>query len=79
MLYSVETIGGIDSSIINGVENVVRDVIDSNTFTYYGKELYATSIESGGGTVFISSLIHGFKGEQDNKKNNLLYRYIKQI
>jgi hypothetical protein len=75
-LYSAETIGGVDSSIINGVENVVRDTIDSNTFTYYGKELYATSIESGGGTVFISSLIHGFKGEQDNKKNNLLNRSI---
>lgn len=75
-LYSATTVGGVDQSIINGVENVVRDVIDLDNFTYYGDELYATSIEQGGGTVFISSLKHGFKGEQDNKKNNALNRSI---
>jgi hypothetical protein len=75
-LYSAGTVGGVDHSIINGVENVVRDVIDENNFTYYGKELYATSIETGGGSVFISSLKHGFKGIQDNKKNDTLNRSI---
>jgi hypothetical protein len=76
ILYSATTLGGIDQSIINGVSNVVRDTIDLDTFTYYGNELYATSIEKGGGAVFISSLKHGFKGEQDNKKNDLLNRSI---
>jgi hypothetical protein len=76
LLYSAQTVGGVDQSIINSVENTVRDVVNSNTFTYYGNELYADSIDSGGGTVFISSLIHGFKGEQNNKKNDRLHRSI---
>lgn len=75
-LYSASTVGGIDSTLINSVEHTIRDVTDLNNFTYYGVESYSTSIETGGGTVFISSLKHGFSGSQDNTKNDALNRSI---
>lgn len=79
-LYDVKTVGGIDQSLINGTNNgpkhVVRDVIDLDHFTFYANSSYATSVESGGGNVFISSLKHGFSGKQDNTKNDLLNRSI---
>jgi hypothetical protein len=75
-LYSATTVGGVDNTLTNSVEHVVRDVIDINNFTYYSKETYSTSSSIGGGNVFISSLQHGFKGSQDNTKNDSLNRSI---
>jgi hypothetical protein len=75
-LYSASTVGGVSNTLTNGVQHTVRDVIDANNFTYYSKETYATTSSVGGGTVFISSLKHGFSGSQNNTKNDALNRSI---
>lgn len=89
-LYGVNTIGGIDKSLLNSIEFNVRDignpqVVDQMTQTYsdpmntftFMCGVFATSTETGGGSaVYISSLIHGFSGIQSNTKNNTLNRSI---
>jgi len=76
-LYDAITLGGISEININSKEFTVRDIIDKDTFTFYNQGIYATSIEKGGGgNLYISSLIHGFKGQQTNTKNNVLNRSI---
>jgi hypothetical protein len=76
-LYAAETLGGIQALNINNIQFTVRDIIDSDNFTFYIPEVYATFTESGGGTnVYISSNYHGFNGVQQNTKNSLLNRSI---
>ena len=76
-LYDAINIGGISELNINSKEFIVRDIIDENTFTFYNSGSFATSIETGGGSnLYISSLIHGFNGQQTNTKNNILNRSI---
>lgn len=76
-LYDIEDIGGISKTMLNGNLYSVRDIIDENTFTFMAPNVYATSIETGGGSnIYISSLRHGFDGIQTNTKNNILTRSI---
>ena len=76
-LYDIEDIGGISKTMLNGNLYSVRDIIDENTFTFMAPNVYATSIETGGGSnIYISSLKHGFDGIQTNTKNNILTRSI---
>jgi len=76
-LYDVENIGGMSKTMLNNRSFTVRDVIDEDTFTFIASNVYATSIETGGGSnVHISSLKHGFNGIQTNTKNDILNRSI---
>jgi hypothetical protein len=76
-LYSVTSIGGVDSTIINNNPFSVLDILDINTFTFAVGNAYSNKSEKGGGdNVFISSLRHGFAALQTNTKNNLLNRSI---
>lgn len=77
ILYSVNDTGGIPSTILNSYPYTVRDIIDTNTFTFMIPNVFATSTEKGGGNnVYISSLYHGYSGIQTNTKNNILNRSI---
>lgn len=76
-LYNAITVGEISELNINSKEFTVRDILDENTFTFYNSGSFATSIEKGGGSsLYISSLLHGFNGQQTNTKNNVLNRSI---
>lgn len=76
-LYGSNVTGGIDPTNINGKLFTVRDILDSNTFTFYNTYSQAISTEyAGGNNVYISSLLHGFNGQQTNTKNSLLNRSI---
>jgi hypothetical protein len=76
-LYNAITVGEISELNINSKEFTVRDILDENTFTFYNRGYFATSIEQGGGSsLYISSLLHGFNGQQTNTKNNVLNRSI---
>ena len=76
-LYGSTTIGGINPNNINGNLFTIRDILDQDTFTFYNNKDRASSTEiGGGGSVYISSLLHGFSGQQTNTKNNLLNRSI---
>lgn len=76
-LYGATNVGGVLSNAINNLSFTVRDIIDKNTFTFYNNNGFASSIETGGGNaLYISSLFHGFKGQQTNTKNSVLTRSI---
>jgi len=76
-LYGVKSIGGLSPNNINNKLFTVRDIIDENTFTFYNQFDQASVDEQGGGnTVYISSLLHGFNGNQSNTKINVLNRSI---
>ena len=76
-LYGSENIGEINNRFINGTKNVVRDIVDENTFTFYSQNVFAKSTEIGGGnSLYISSLMHGFNSVQTNTKNGVLNRSI---
>lgn len=76
-LYSATDTGGILSTILNSYPYTVRDIIDTNTFTFMIPSVFANSTQNGGGNnVYISSLFHGFSGVQKNTKNNILNRSI---
>lgn len=76
-LYGVQTVGEINPNNINNKLFTVRDILDENTFTFYNFSSQANKTEIGGGNnVFISSLLHGFNGEQTNTKNRFLNRSI---
>lgn len=74
-LYGVSEVGGLPPSVLNS-KHTVREVLDENSFTIYIPNVFATKSDSGGGSVFISSLRHGFNGVQNNTKNGVLYRSI---
>uniref|UniRef100_A0A6C0E4A2 Uncharacterized protein n=1 Tax=viral metagenome TaxID=1070528 RepID=A0A6C0E4A2_9ZZZZ len=75
-LYGAKDIGGINQDFINNKKQTVLQIIDENTFTF--KVLaFASKTERGGGTnVYISSLLHGFNGVQNNTKSSVLNRSI---
>jgi hypothetical protein len=76
-LYGAQSVGGIQSNMINNNLYTVREIIDINTFTFMIPSIFANFTETGGGTnCYISSLFHGFSGIQTNTKNNLLNRSI---
>lgn len=76
-LYNIKDIAGISSININNKKYSVRNILDENTFTFYSNNLIANATESGGGdSGYISSLIHGFNGQQKNLRDNLLNRSI---
>lgn len=76
LLYGVTGFGGISSEAFNNNEFTVKDILDQHSFTFEISE-FATSGDIGGGTdVYVSSLLHGFNGIQDNTKNSLLNRSI---
>lgn len=76
-LYDATDVGGIPKTLINGIKQTVRDIIDENTFTFMLNSAFATSTEQGGGyNVYINSLIHGFNGVQTNTKMGVLTRSI---
>jgi hypothetical protein len=76
-IYNSINIGGISELNINSKEFMVRDIIDKDTFTFYNNGAFATSTEKGGGSnLYISSLLHGFNGQQTNTKNSVLNRSI---
>jgi hypothetical protein len=76
-LYGCKIFSGVDPDIINNKLFTVRDVIDSNTFTFYNNLFRPLNEEYGGGdSIYISSLLHGFNGVQTNTKNSLLNRSI---
>ena len=76
-IYGSRMIGGISPNNINNKSFKVRDILDKDTFTFnniFGKAL--SNEKGGGNNVYISSLLHGFNGEQTNTKNSLLNRSI---
>lgn len=73
--YGVSDVGGILASVLNS-KHTVREVIGTDSFTIYIPNVFASRSERGGGTVFVSSLLHGFSGVQTNTKNGILYRSI---
>ena len=80
-LYGVSSptgaIGGISTTSLNGIQFNVREIIDSNNFTFVAPNVFATSNVTGGNNnVFISSYLHGYNGTQTNTKNDLLNRSI---
>ena len=81
-LYGMNDLGGISKEILNGVKYTVRDIIDENTFTFMLSSSFATSTakcELKGDhqcDVYISSLLHGFNGIQNNTKQGVLNRCI---
>jgi hypothetical protein len=81
-LYNCSSVGGIRSSVLNSTQLEVRKVFDesvngSNMFLFDVPTGFGTQFQRGGGSsVFISSLKHGFKSEQDNTENDILYRSI---
>ena len=74
-LYGACEVGGLPVSVLNGTHSV-REVVDANAFTVYVQNAFATGSARGGGTVFLSSLRHGFQGTQSNKRNGVLHRSI---
>ena len=76
-LYSVNSISGIDATILNNNQFSVLDIINSNTFTFsIGNAFTKTNKVGGGDNVYISSLKHGFSAIQTNTQNNVINRSI---
>lgn len=76
-IYGSKMVGGMNPNNINNKLFTVRDILDKDTFTFYNIFDKALIDEKGGGNnVYISSLLHGFNGEQTNTKNSLLNRSI---
>ena len=76
-LYNIKDVGGVNGENLNNKNFSVRNIIDENSFTFYTNDFLTNIIESGGGnSAYISSLIHGFSGIQQNTKDNVLNRSI---
>ena len=76
-LYNIKDVGGVKGENLNNKNFSIRNIIDENTFTFYTNDFLASTTESGGGnSAYISSLIHGFSGIQQNTKDNILNRSI---
>ena len=74
-LYGGTAVGGLGADVINGVKYTVRDVINAHTVNFNARS-FAEFVEQGGGTLYISSLLHGFDAIQTNTKNSVLNRSI---
>lgn len=75
-LYGCEEIDDIKREELNDVKFKVRHIPDKNTFLFVSNSVASSGGEGGGSSIYINSFIHGFNGEQDNTKNNLLNRSI---
>jgi hypothetical protein len=76
-LYGVETIGNFNADYINSNKFRIRDIIDSDTFRFDAINVFSLETVNGGGNnVYISSVLHGFNGVQQNTKNSLISRSI---
>lgn len=75
-LYNCPTIGGILPKYINNVLVSIHEIIDENTLVFHLPNSYATTTETAGSSIYISSFKHGFTATQTNTKNNLLNRSI---
>ena len=75
-LYGSSTFSGISTKALNNIKHYVKEVIDENTFTFEISEYGNDTIYGGGKQMYISSLLHGFSGVQNNTKNSLLNRSI---
>ena len=76
-IYRAETTGGILSKVLNGTARTIT-VVDANTYTFGTEDIFATSQETGGGSLIrvsahfntatntISNTLYGFNGLQDN-------------
>lgn len=69
--------GNVKSIEINNKLFSIREIIDEHNFSFYNTGVFPIKSESGGGNnIYISSLLHGFSGQQTNTKNSLLNRSI---
>jgi len=75
-LYGCPIIGGIAPKFLNNVRFTINKIIDANTFNFHLYNAFATSTQTGGDNIYISSFIHGFTGTQTNTKNDVLNRSI---
>jgi hypothetical protein len=75
-LYGATEVGGIVPEVLNNRAYKVREILDQHSFSFECDD-YASSTEIGGSVgLYISSLQHGFSGNQENTKNSLLNRSI---
>jgi hypothetical protein len=75
-IYGSKDLGGIPDHVLNDVLYIVKDIIDENTFTFKANAFPSISTNSDLIDIYISSLFHGFAGDQNNTKNTLLNRSI---
>lgn len=69
--------GNVKSIDLNNKLFTIREIVDENNVSFYNTGVYPIKTESGGGnSIYISSLLHGFSGQQTNTKNSLLNRSI---
>ena len=69
--------GNVKSNEINNKLFTVREIIDEHNISFYNSGIFPIKSEYGGGnSIYISSLLHGFSGQQTNTKNSLLNRSI---
>jgi len=74
-IYGETSVGGISKNDINGKKYNVREVLDEHSFTVDVNGI-ALSLEQGGTDIYISSLLHGYNGVQQNTKNSIVNRSI---
>ena len=75
-VYNVSDVGGVDNSVINNVKHTIREILDENRFLFYVNGFSDSEQYGGGSETYISSLIHGFSGEQSNLRVNQVQRAI---
>jgi len=69
--------GNVKSNEINSKLFTIREIVDEHNISFYNSGVFPVRSESGGGnSIYISSLLHGFSGQQTNTKNSLLNRSI---
>ena len=75
-LYGVTSVGGIPEANLNNKPFTIREILSEHSFSFT-TDHFASSTESGGGNnVYVSDLIHGFSGTQDNTLNSQLNRSV---
>lgn len=75
-LYGTKAVGGIPDHILYNRKYTVKDIIDDHTFTFECLSHATASEKMNVENIYISSLFHGFSGEQNNTKNDILNRSI---
>jgi len=75
-IYGADSVGGIVSDAINNIKFQLTDILDEHTITVDCNDFASSNEYGGGNNVYISSLLHGFSGVQENTKNSLLNRSI---
>lgn len=75
-IYNATSVGGIDSTHINGKPHQVREIVDENTFSFVVDTFASSTAVGGGNSVYISSLLHGFSGVCTNTVQGALNRSV---